>query len=265
MLYLVPTPIGNLEDITLRALRVLREADIIACEDTRTSSILLRHYGINKPLTSYHQYNENEKLPQMLTKLRKGQNIAVITDAGTPGISDPGLILLQKAQQEALPVDVLPGPSAVIPAVLLSGIIPQPFMFLAFPPEKHNSRKELFTRLEALSCTLIFYLSPHKAAKHISDMIDTWGNRRASLIREISKIHQEAIHSDLTGILERVSEGVKGELVLVVAGHQERENPSWHDEAVSLYEDGHTVRDIVNALDGRASRNEIKKFLLNIS
>ncbi|MBQ4468770.1 MAG: rRNA small subunit methyltransferase 1, partial [Synergistaceae bacterium] len=121
MLTLVPTPIGNLEDITLRALRVLREADIIACEDTRTSGIFLKHYGIDKPLTSFHLHNENGKSKFLLDKLRNGENIAVISDAGTPGVSDPGWILLKRALDEGLEVDVLPGPSAVLPAVLLSG------------------------------------------------------------------------------------------------------------------------------------------------
>ena len=259
MLYLVPTPIGNLEDITLRALRVLREADVIACEDTRTSSILLRHYGISRPLTSFHQYNENEKLPMLLARLREGQNIAVITDAGTPGISDPGLILLQKAQQEALPVDVLPGPSAIIPAVLLSGITPQPFMFLAFPPEKSSQRKTLFTRLAKIPSTLVFYLSPHKATKHISDMLDTWGNRKASLIREISKIHQEAIQSDLEALKHQ---DFRGELVLVVDGYHELENMAWQETARRLHKQGKSIRDIVQELSGQASPNTIKRFLL---
>ena len=143
-LTLVPTPIGNLEDITLRALRVLREADIIACEDTRTSGVLLRHYNIQKPLTSFHVHNENDKLPALLEKLREGAKIAVISDAGTPGISDPGWILLRRAMDEGLEVDVLPGPSAVIPAVLMSGLRPQPFMFMGFPPEKHGERVKFF-------------------------------------------------------------------------------------------------------------------------
>ena len=137
-LTLVPTPIGNLEDITLRALRVLREADVIACEDTRTSGILLRHYDITgKKLVSFHVHNENEKLESLLEHLREGRNVAVISDAGTPGISDPGWILLKRALDEGLDADVLPGPSAVIPAVLMSGLSPQPFMFIGFPPEKH--------------------------------------------------------------------------------------------------------------------------------
>ncbi len=264
MLYLVPTPIGNLEDITLRALRVLREADIIACEDTRTSSILLNHYGIEKSLTSFHMHNENEKLPVLLAKLREGKNIAVISDAGTPGISDPGWILLKRAADEGLAVDVLPGPSAVIPAVLMSGLNPQPFAFMGFPPEKSSERRRFFRSIERLACTLCFYVSPHKAEKHIADMIEIFGSRKAALVREISKVFQESIRGDLAGILERVREGVKGELVLVVEGYCGEENTAWQDEAEEMLKEGYSVRDIVRELDGKAGRNEIKRFLLEV-
>ena len=266
MLTLVPTPIGNLEDITLRALRVLREADIIACEDTRTSSIFLRHYGIDKPLVSFHLHNENEKTPVLLEKLRNGENIAVISDAGTPGISDPGWILLKRAQDEGLDVDVLPGPSAVIPAVLLSGIAPQPFMFAGFPPEKSGERSNMLASLAEIHCTLCFYISPHKAEKHISSMLEVFGNRRASLVREVSKMFQEVIRGNLGEILDRVREGVKGELVLVVegAGNDEEECDSWKVEAEKLFREGASVKDIVNELAGRASKNNVKRFILGL-
>ena len=262
MLYIVPTPIGNLEDITLRALRVLREADIIACEDTRTSSILLKHYGIEKTLTSFHVHNENEKLPVLLAMLREGKNIAVISDAGTPGISDPGWILLKRACDEGLDADVLPGPSAVIPAVLLSGLNPQPFAFMGFPPEKSAERMRLFGSIRELALTLCFYVSPHKAEKHIAGMLDVFGNRNAALVREISKVFQETIRGNLAGILERVREGVKGELVLVVEGYRGENNTSWQEEARNMLNDGYSVKDIVKELEDKAGRNEIKKFLL---
>ena len=262
MLTLVPTPIGNLEDITLRALRVLREADIIACEDTRTSSVLLKHYGISKPLTSFHLHNENDKVPQLLERLRNGENIAVISDAGTPGISDPGWILLKRAQDEGLEVDVLPGPSAVIPAVLLSGLTPQPFMFVGFPPEKGGERAKCLASLSKAKCTLCFYLSPHKAEKHITDMLEAFGNRKASLVREVSKMFQEVICADLAGIAERVREGVKGELVLVVEGADDDEGDSWKAEAQAMLAEGMSVKDIVHELDGIAPKNQVKKFIL---
>ena len=262
----VPTPIGNLEDITLRALRVLREADIIACEDTRTSGILLRHYGItDKKLISFHVHNENNKLESLLERLRNNEKIAVVSDAGTPGISDPGWILLKRALDEGLDVDVLPGPTAIIPAVLMSGLNPQPFMFIGFPPEKHNERIKLFESLKVLNFTLCFYISPHKAEKDIADMIDVFGNRKAALIRELTKIFQESIRDSLSEILSRVIEGLKGELVLVVEGSiEETQNDSWKSEADRMIEEGMSMRDIVNEIETRynVSRNEIKKYIL---
>ena len=266
MLTLVPTPVGNLEDITLRALRVLREADIIACEDTRTSSVLLRHYGIDKPLTSFHLHNENEKTPALLERLRRGENVAVISDAGTPGISDPGWILLKRASDEGLDVDVLPGATALIPAVVMSGLEPQPFMFAGFPPEKQGERAKFLEGLREVGCTLCFYVSPHKAAKHIASMIDAFGNRRASLVREVSKVFQEVIRSDLQGLLARVSEGVKGELVLVVEGKCEESGDAWKSEAENLLQDGMTVKDIAALVSNNYNlpKNEVKKFLLSL-
>ena len=267
-LTLVPTPIGNLEDITLRALRVLREADIIACEDTRTSGILLRHYDItDKKLISFHVHNENERVNYLLSELREGKRIAVISDAGTPGISDPGWILLKLAIDEGLDCDVLPGPSAIIPAVLMSGLTPQPFMFIGFPSDKHNERMRLFDSLKGLTCSLCFYVSPHKADKHIADMIDSFGNRRAALIREISKVFQESIRDSLSGILARVTEGVKGELVLVVEGcNEETHNDSWKSEVNHMKEEGLSVKDIVSAIKERynVSGNEIKRYILSV-
>ncbi|MBQ7069485.1 MAG: 16S rRNA (cytidine(1402)-2'-O)-methyltransferase [Synergistaceae bacterium] len=217
-LTLVPTPIGNLEDITLRALRVLKESDLIACEDTRTSKILLRKYNIDTKLTSFHLYNENEKLKSLIEQLKDGKKISVITDAGTPGISDPGWILLKRSIEEGIEVDVLPGASAIIPAILLSGIEPQNFMFLGFPPEKSGKRIKFFESVKNVESALCFYMSPHKIKRQIPDMIEIFGDRNAALIREISKIHQDSIRKTLSGILEYVNNGVKGELVLIVEG-----------------------------------------------
>ena len=263
-LSLVPTPIGNLEDITLRALRVLREADIIACEDTRTSSILLRHYDIHKPLTSFHVHNENDKLPFLLSKLREGSKVAVISDAGTPGISDPGWILLRRAMDEGLAVDVLPGPNAVIPAVLMSGLSPQPFAFVGFPPEKHGERLRLFEAVKDFPATLCFYVSPHKAMKDIADMIQVFGDRDSALVREISKVYQESIRGNLSVILERVTQGVKGELVLVVSGCEECVNDTWKNEAISMLESGISMKDTASLLSERFGipKNEIRKYII---
>ena len=267
-LTLVPTPIGNLEDITLRALRVLREADLIACEDTRTSSILLRKYDINKNLTSFHVHNENEKLPMLLEKLHEGKQVAVISDAGTPGISDPGWILLRRAIDEGIEVDVLPGASAVLPAILLSGLTPQPFMFMGFPPEKTGERTKLFESLKNFPYTLCFYISPHKAEKNIMELLKILGDRNAALVREISKVFQEAIRENLSGILTRITEGVKGELVLIIEGYSQNHNDEkilWHAEVDSMLEKGLTVKDIVKEIESNYNvpKNEIKQYALN--
>lgn len=265
-LYLVPTPIGNLEDITLRALRILREADLIACEDTRTSGILLRRYEINRPLTSFHIHNENEKVDSLLKKLRDGEKIAVISDAGTPGISDPGWILLKRAIDEGIEVDVLPGPSAVLPAVLMSGLAPQPFAFLGFPPEKKGEREKFFENIKNFPFTLCFYMSPHKVEKQISDMIKIFGDRRAALIREISKIFQEVIRENLSGILSRVHDGVKGELVLVIEGRPETISDQWRDEAKKIFADGSSLKGVVTKISEKykVPKNEIKRFLTSL-
>ena len=264
-LTLVPTPIGNLEDITLRALKVLRSADLIACEDTRTSSILLRHYNINKPLTSFHVHNENQKLNFLLEKLKAGEKIAVISDAGTPGISDPGWILLKHAINEGIETDVLPGASAVLPAVLLSGINPQPFLFLGFPPEKSGARKNFFNDIKNFPFTLCFYISPHKAEKNISEMLEIFGDRKAALAREISKIYQEVQRENLSGILNFLKGGVKGELVLTVEGFKKDFiSDEWQSEAEKMLKNSESVKNIVNVIENKYNipKNEIKKYLL---
>lgn len=270
MLTLIPTPIGNLEDITLRALKVLREADIIACEDTRTSSILLRHYNINnKVLTPFHLYNENKVLNNLLNSLRGGKNIAVISDAGTPGISDPGWILLKHAIDENLDVDVLPGPTACIPAILLSGLPPQPFLFYGFIPEKSSERVKLFNSLKDFKYTLCFYISPHKAIKDIQDILEILGDRQAALVREISKIYQESVRGTLSYILERLAQGLKGEMILIVAGQAEQEinNDEWQSAAREMREAGSSVKDISSELSAKfnLNKNKIKDYLNNLN
>jgi 16S rRNA (cytidine1402-2'-O)-methyltransferase len=264
-LTLVPTPIGNLEDMTLRAIRVLREADVIACEDTRTSGVLLRRYNISKPLVPLHLHNEKVSSERLMMALAEGKNVAVISDAGTPCISDPGYLLSRSAMDEGYDVDVLPGPSALLPAVILSGLPPHPFLFYGFPPEKPGQRKKLFESLLSLPCTLAFYVSPHKAVRQVSDMAEVWGDRRAALVREISKIHQEVVRGRFFEILERLAAGVKGEMVLVVEGREEGKAPdSWRDEALAMLKEGLSVKTIVNEMSGKfdAPKNAVKEFLL---
>ncbi len=266
MLTLVPTPIGNLEDVTLRALRVLKEADIIACEDTRTSSVFLRHYGITTPLISFHQHNEKDKESSLIQALRDGKNIAVISDAGTPGLSDPGWMLLKAALKEGLEADVLPGPSALLPALLLSGLPPHPFIFYGFPPEKPGQRKKLFSSLSDIPWTLAFYISPHKAERHVSDMLECLGDRNAALVREISKMFQESIRGTLSAIKDRLEHGVKGEMVLVVEGKIKSEaDTDWQTIADELIEAGETVRTAAETVAERCGvpKNTVKSYLLS--
>ena len=267
-LTLVPTPIGNLEDITLRALRVLRNADLIACEDTRTSSVLLRRYHIAAPLVPFHLHNERECLPRLMEALRAGKSVAVVSDAGTPGVSDPGWILLRSALDEGIEADVLPGPSALLPALLLSGLTPHPFLFLGFPPEKPGARGELFQSLRGVPWTLCFYISPHKAERQIAEMAEAWGDRRAALVREISKVYQESIRSPLSGLLSRLEQGLRGEMVLVVEGHVpgDEGEDAWKAEADALHAGGATVRSAVETIVARhpVAKNAVKAYLLSL-
>ncbi|MCL1941726.1 MAG: 16S rRNA (cytidine(1402)-2'-O)-methyltransferase [Synergistaceae bacterium] len=265
-LILVPTPIGNLEDITLRALRALRGADMIACEDTRTTSVLLKRYNIKKRLVSYHAHNERGRSENLIAFLREGKTIALVSDAGTPGISDPGYTILKLALENDIEIDVLPGANAILPALLLSGLPPYPFSFHGFPPEKEGQRREFFSELSSLPDTLCFYISPHKGARHLGDMLEIFGDRRASLVREISKIYQESFRATLSEIRGRLEGSVKGELVLVVAGNdKDRANSEgsddWKSMIPEMLEDGLSLRDITEKILREVkgvSKNEIK-------
>jgi 16S rRNA (cytidine1402-2'-O)-methyltransferase len=216
--YVVSTPIGNLEDITLRAVRILSEVDLIAAEDTRKSGVLLKHLGIRKPLVSYYSHNEVRRADELLAELHAGKSIAVVTDAGTPGISDPAFALIRKAIDNGFPVVPLPGPTAAIPALVMSGLPMDRFVFEGFLPAKKGRKG----RLEALSTeerTVVFYESPHRIARTVEDILASWGDRPAALVREITKTFEEAIRGTLSDILSRLSgKSLKGEMVLVVGG-----------------------------------------------
>lgn len=266
-LILVPTPIGNLEDITLRALRVLRSCDVIACEDTRTTSILLNRYGIKKPLVSYHAHNEQPRAEQLLQKMLEGKKVALVSDAGTPGISDPGYYVLKLASENNIEIDVLPGANALLPALLLSGLPPHPFLFYGFPPEKEGQRKKVFEEIANLKFTLCFYLSPHKGARQIGDMSEILGDRRAALVREISKIYQEAFCATLSEIKEKIEGGVKGELVLIVEGAGENDDKNsgeWRELIPEMIENGLSVKDIVEEITKkhRVPKNLVKDAVI---
>lgn len=216
-LYLVPTPIGNLEDITLRAINTLKAVDIILAEDTRTSGKLLKHYEINKPLRSFHIHNEHHKLSSTIAELKDGKVMALISDAGTPGISDPGFLLAREALQEGIKIETLPGATALIPALINSGFPNDRFVFEGFLPHKKGRK----TRIENLideDRTIIFYESPHRLLKTLTQLSEAFGGERmASVSREITKLYEETITDTLDNLVEHFThKAPKGEIVLVV-------------------------------------------------
>jgi len=221
-LYLCPTPIGNLEDITLRTLRVLREADSIYCEDTRHSLGLLQRYEIKKPLFSCHEHNEQQRAAEICEKLRQGSAIAYISDAGMPGISDPGSRLVAACIQESLPFEILPGPSASLTALVLSGLPVQDACFVGFLPRTGMERRERIGRLAKHPGTLILYESPLRVADTCEELAAALGDRPAALARELTKLHETCVRDSLSGLAERFRETPpKGECVLLVGGMQE--------------------------------------------
>jgi 16S rRNA (cytidine1402-2'-O)-methyltransferase len=222
MLYVVPTPIGNLADITYRAVETLKNVDYILAEDTRVSKKLLNHYGIDVKLVSYHAHNEHSATSRHITELEEGKNIAIISDAGTPGISDPGFLLIREAVQKELAITVLPGPAAMIPAVVASGIPCDRFYYEGFlPPKKGRQTRLVF--LASLDQTFILYASPHKIVKTLGQLIEHCGaDRTACVAREISKLHEEITTDTLENLHKHYTEKgkVKGEIVVVVAGKE---------------------------------------------
>ncbi len=220
MLYLVPTPVGNLEDITLRALRVLREADLVACEDTRTSGVLLAHYDIGTPRTSYHDHNERQKTPQLIARMQAGATVALITDAGTPGVSDPGFYLVRACVEAGIAVQALPGPTAFVPALVASGLPCERFVFEGFLPAKKGRQ----TRIEGLTTeprTMVLYESPHRLVRTLGQLGEALGHDRpAAVARELSKAFEEVRRGTLAelGAHYGAQERVRGECVVLVAG-----------------------------------------------
>lgn len=221
MLYLVPTPIGNLEDITLRALRILKDAHLIACEDTRTSGFLLNHFQITTPRTSYHDHNERSKAPHLIARMEAGETIALVTDAGSPGISDPGFYLVRECIRHNIPVEVLPGATAFVPALCVSGLPTDRFVFEGFLPQKKGRQKRLLS-LQEESRTMVFYESPHRLVKALQQFIDMFGSERpGAVIRELTKKFEEVQRgtlAELHGYFAQQSK-VRGEIVMVVGGH----------------------------------------------
>jgi len=219
-LYIVSTPIGNREDITLRALRILKEVDLIASEDTRHTGLLLRHFGIQTLLTSYFEGNELRKKEFILSKLKQGDRIALVSDAGTPGISDPGFRLIQAAIENQIPIIPIPGPSAVIAALSVSGLPTDAFLFKGFLPHKSKKKRDLLMQLEDVRETLIFYESPHRLSATLDDILDVLGDREMVLTRELTKIYEEVLRGKVSEVKNQIGERkLKGEITLVISGN----------------------------------------------
>lgn len=250
-LYVVATPIGNLEDLTLRGLRVLREVDWVACEDTRRTGGLLRAHGVSTPTTSYFEHNERWKGGRILEALRSGRSVALVSDAGTPGVSDPGFRLVRDARAEGLPVVPVPGPSAVIAALSVSGLPTDRFLFVGFLPARPGARRRALEDLAGCRSTLVFYESPFRVVEALGDMSSILGDREAFLCREATKVHEEYVRGRLTGLRDLLATRgtVKGEIVLVVAGASEAGPPSAEDP-VALYR--------LLAAAGRTRREAVK-------
>jgi len=227
-LYIVSTPIGNLEDITVRALRILSEVDLIAAEDTRKTSILLNHYTIKKPLTSYFEHNEQVKTGWLVGRLKDGENIALVSEAGTPTISDPGFRIVAAAIAADITVVPVPGACAAIAALSASGLPVHRFAFEGFLPPKSGKRKNLLKKIAAEERTLIFYESPYRIQAAIADMLEVLGERRAVVARELTKLHEEFMYGTLSVIAERLCSAViKGEFTVVVEGCPDKKK---HDD-----------------------------------
>jgi 16S rRNA (cytidine1402-2'-O)-methyltransferase len=218
-LYIVATPIGNLEDITLRAIRVLKEVDLIAAEDTRHTRHLLDRYAIETQLTSYHDHNKEEKAPVLVARMLEGRNLALVSDAGTPGISDPGYFLINLSIDQRVPVVPIPGATAAIAALSVSGLPTDRFVFEGFLPAKHLARLKRLQELAKEERTMIFYEAPHKIIRTVEDLLEVFGDRRAVITRELTKIHEETIRGTLSENLKRLREGTtKGEFTIIAHG-----------------------------------------------
>ncbi len=269
-LYIVATPIGNLEDITLRALRILKEVDIIAAEDTRQTLKLLNHYEINKPLISYHRHNEDVKSGVLIEKLKKGDNIALVSDAGTPGICDPGEEVIRRAIEEKIQVIPIPGACAMINALICSGISTKEFEFLGFLPLNKKLRKEKLNEIKNSNKTIIIYEAPHKMKATLEDLKEILEKRNIVLARELTKIHEEFIRKNIDELLNEI-DSLKGEMILIIERNFKIENEEKKLNELSLEEhykfyenSGLNKKEIIKkvAKDRNLTKNEIYMYFL---
>lgn len=277
MLYVVPTPIGNLKDITLRALEVLRECDIVAAEDTRQTLKLLNHFEIKKSLISYHKFNEQNKSEDIISLLREGKNIAVVSDAGTPGVSDPGCVIIKKCIDENIKFEVLPGATAITTAVVYSGLDTTKFAFRGFLPRENKERKPIIEELASYKDTLIFYEAPHRLLDTLGFLEDNLGNRNIAVCRELTKLHEEIFRGTLRESINHFEiNRPRGEFVLVVEGKQleqieEEKRMTWEsltmEEHIKMYmNQNFSKKDAIKkvAKDRNLPKNEVYKFSTEI-
>lgn len=276
-LFLVPTPIGNLKDITLRALEVLKEVDIIAAEDTRQTLKLLNHFEIRKSLMSYHKHNEQAKGDEIISKLKEGKNIAIVTDAGTPGISDPGAIVVSKCIDENIEFEVLPGATAITTALVYSGLDTTKFLFRGFIPRETKERKILLDEIKHSKETLIFYESPHRILSTLTFLRDNLGNRKIALCRELTKLYEEIKRGTIDELIEEMKDkNIKGEFVMVVEGLSDEEieknnRKKWEDISIKehielLMSEGNSKKESIKmvAKERNLPKSEVYKFSTEI-
>ncbi|OUO91867.1 16S rRNA (cytidine(1402)-2'-O)-methyltransferase [Cloacibacillus sp. An23] len=268
-LIVIPTPVGNLGDMTLRGLEELRAADVIACEDTRHTLRLLNHFGIKKPLLSCHEHNERERAAEIMRRVEAGERVALVSDAGTPGLSDPGAAVVRAAIERGLPFDVLPGANALLPALLIAGIGMESFVFVGFLKGKKDEKFKRLAELKNLRETLVFYAAPHHLKDDLALMAQSLGDRRAVLVREISKIHQERIEGTLASFCDTMPEDkIRGEFVCVVEGASEEtpeaDGADWREEAAALVSSGVSTKAAAEEIASRfgVQKNSVKKFII---
>jgi len=231
-LFVVATPIGNLNDISNRALEILRQVDLIVCEDTRQTIKILNHFNIQKPLTAYHDFNESEKAEELVKRLTGGADVALVTDAGTPTISDPGYRLVHLCRERGIPVIAIPGPNAAVAALSVSGLPSDEFMFVGFLPSRQSARRDKLKSLVSVACTIVFYEAPHRIHAVLDDIQEFFGDREVCIAREITKIHEGYLFGKLSAVKGQVK--ALGELVIVVSGAKEQvpERPLTRDAAL---------------------------------
>ena len=251
-LYIVATPIGNLEDITLRAIRILKEADIIAAEDTRHTQTLLMHFSINTPLTSYHEHNERAKTSQLVARLERSESIALVSDAGTPSISDPGYRLIGEAIRIGIRVVPIPGPSALIAALSASGLPTDGFNFRGFLPARKRERRSKLQELRVERYSIIVYETPHRLKESLDDIREIFGDRRILLAREVTKVHEEFLRGRISEVIAEIKHReIRGEVTLIIEGCSDLGSPSeeaLREDIARLLGDGMRVKEIAEVL-----------------